>query len=172
VTIAAIVGTIGTDATNGLNGKTYSVKNVTTNTFAIEANTLGLAYTSGGSATPTTFTQIKECKASKPSGASADSLDVTDLDSTGKEFKTGLQDSGTISLDYNALDSDAGQTALGAAFVGSLSKTYKITYPAGNTPNRTFVASVTKFSTVPDASTGAIVTGSAELKISGSVTVS
>jgi hypothetical protein len=169
VAIAAITGTLGTDATNGLNGKTLVVTNVTANTFCVNVNTLILTYTSGGTATPSTWTQIKEVKGFKPSGASADKIDVTDLDSTAKEFLTGLVDNGTFSSDINYLSSDAGQTALLAAFNGSLSKNYKLQVLGGN--SFTFAASVTKFPTMPDGAVGTALTGSVEFQISGAVTV-
>src|SRR5438874_1670957 len=57
VAIASIVGT------TVLNGNSYVVKNKTTNTFAIEADTTGgTAWSSGGTATPTTWTQVKNLK--------------------------------------------------------------------------------------------------------------
>jgi hypothetical protein len=49
VGISGIVGSLGTDATNGLNTKIYSVAAVAANTFQLEgSNTAGLTYTSGG----------------------------------------------------------------------------------------------------------------------------
>lgn len=169
VAIASITGTVGTDATYGLNGKSYTVKNVTTNTFCIEQNTTGLTYTSGGTATPSTWIQVKELKGIKPSGASASKIDVTDMDSTAKEYRTGLQDNGTFSADIHILESDPGQAACLAAFNASTVNSYKVTTPS---KTRTFNASCTKFPTVPDAAVDGVQTGSAEWQISGSVTVS
>lgn len=169
VAIASITGTIGTDATNGLNGKTFTIKNVTTNTFCIEANTTGLTYTSGGTATPSTWIQVKEIKAIKPSGASASKIDVTDLDSTAKEYRTGLIDNGSFSGDIHILESDPGQAAVLAAFNASTVNTYKVVSPS---KTRTFNASCLKFPTVPDSAVDGVQTGSAEWQISGSVAVS
>jgi hypothetical protein len=165
VTIAAITGTIAAS----LNLSNLVIKNVTTNTFALDINTIGMAYTSGGTATPNTWTQVKENKGIKPSGASASSIDVTDLDSTAMESRTGLMDNGTFSIDINILESDPGQAAVLAAFAASTVNTYKVTTPL---KTRTFSASCTKFPTIPDASVNGVQTGSAEFKISGAVVVS
>jgi hypothetical protein len=169
VAIAGITGTIGTDATYGLNGKSFTVKNITTNTFAIEANTTGLTYTSGGTATPSAWIQVKEVKTIKSSGASASKIDVTDLDSTAKEYRAGLVDNGTFSSDVNILESDPGQAAVLAAFIAATVNNYKVVSPS---KTRTFQASCLKFPTIPDSAVDGVQTGSAEWQISGSVTVS
>jgi hypothetical protein len=169
VAIAGIVGTAGTDATYGLNGKSFTVKNVTTNTFCIEANTTGLTYTGGGTATPSTWIQIKELKGIKPSGASASKIDVTDLNSTAKEYLPGLVDNGTFSSDIYILESDPGQAAVLAAFIAATVNNYKAVSPS---KTRTFQATCLKFPTIPDSAVDGVQTGSAEWQISGSVTVS
>jgi len=166
--IAGITGTVGTDGTSGLNGKSLTAKYVTTNTFSVDVNTTGLAYTSGGTATPSLWIQIKEIKGIKPSGASGSKIDVTDLDSDAMEYRTGLIDNGTLSLDVNILESDPGQAAALAAFIASTSTTFKVATPA---KNRTFAGSVAKWPTIPDASVNGVQTGSAEIQISGAVTV-
>ena len=169
VTFASIVGTVGTDSSLGLNGKTYAVKNCTISTFAIEVNTLTLAYTSGGTATPLDWTQIKEIKSVKPAGAASSKIDVTDLESTAKEFRSGLMDNGTLACDIHILETDAGQAAALAAFKAGTIKNYKLVSPA---KTRTFAATCTKFPTVPDSSVDGVQTGTAEWQISGDVTVS
>ena len=169
VAITGITGTMGTDATNGLNGKNYTVKNVTTNTFAIEANTTGLVYTSGGTATPSTWIEIKEIKAIKPSGASASKIDVTDLSSAAKEYRAGLVDNGTLSADVFVLESDAGQAAALAQFNASTVVQMKFVTPA---KTRTFSSTCLKFPTAPDSSVDGVQTGSAEWQINGQITVS
>jgi hypothetical protein len=168
VAIAAITGTMGTDATNGLNGKSFVVKNVTTNTFAIEADTVGLTYTSGGTATPNTWTQIKELKGISPSGASVSELDATDLDSTAMEYLMGLPDQGTLSFQINILESDPGQAACLALFLASGNANFKVESPA---KTRTFNGGFLKWPTIPDSMVNGIQTGTAELRVSGAVTV-
>lgn len=157
-----------------LNGTTAVVKNyatgATNDTFAIDVNTVGKTITIGtATATPTAWIQIKEVKSIKPSGASASKIDVTDLDSTAKEYQVGLVDHGSFSADINILESDAGQIAALAAFEGSLDKSYKIVSPA---KTRTFTAVCLKFPTAPDSTVDGVQVGSAEWQISGAITVS
>jgi hypothetical protein len=166
VTIAAVVGTMAAT----INVANLVVSNVTANTFAVELNTVGLVYTSGGTATPAAWTQIKELKAFKPGGASADKKDVTDLDSVAKEYRAGLVDNGTFGADIFCLPSDAGQTAVQASMANSTVCNYKLQVLGGNA--FTFQAIVTKFPTVPDGSVGEVLTGGIDWQISGAVTVS
>jgi len=172
VAIAAIVGTIGTDATNGLNSKSFVISNVTTNTFAVEANTTGLAYTSGGTATPSAWVKVGNITDIKGTSDTVPDIEVTDLDSTTKEWLPGLPDTGTVSMNVFCVDSDTGLAAVEAAFDARTLKTFKVTYPSGATPIRTFSAFVKSFPKVGDASKDAVVTGSIELKRSGVVTKS
>lgn len=169
VSIASITGTMGTDATNGLNGKSFVVKNVTTNTFAIEANTVGLTYTSGGTSTPSAWTQVKELKGINPSNATVSKLDATDLDSEAMEYMAGLPDQGTLTFDINVLESDPGQAACLAKFLASENANFKITTAS---KTRTFNAAITKWPTIPVLAVNSIQTGQAELQVNGAVTVS
>lgn len=169
VAIAGITGTMGTDATNGLNGKSFVVKNVTANTFAIEANTVGLTYTSGGTATPSEWTQVKELKGINPSNATVSKLDATDLDSEAMEYMAGLPDQGTLTFDINVLESDPGQAACLAKFLASENANFKIVTAA---KTRTFNAAITKWPTIPVLAVNSIQTGQAELQVNGAVTVS
>lgn len=152
---------------NTLVGTVLAVTSTTSFVVDIDSRAF-TTYTSGGTATPVTWTQVKEIKGIKPSGSSVTKIDVTDLDSTAKEYLPGLVDNGTFSCDVNILESDAGQAAVLAAFEGSEEKTYKIVTPA---KVRTFTAICLKFPTVPDAVVDGVQTGSAEWQISGAVTV-
>lgn len=168
VDIAAIVGTAGTDSANGLNGKSFVVANVTPNTFAlVGTNTTGLAYTSGGTATPTTWTQINNVKSYSGFDGSTSVIDVSNLSSTAKEKRAGLPDSGSISFEFNPDYADAGQNALRAAKASALTKPFKLAYPNGK------VASWSAFPTsISDqGGTDAVVAGSIKLEITGAVTV-
>lgn len=173
--LITLAGFTGDDAAT-LNGKTAVVKNyaagASNDTFAIDVNTVGLDITidtGNTTATPTSWVQIKEIKGIKPSGATASKIDVTDLDSTAKEYRTGLIDNGTFGADINILESDPGQAAALEAFKASTVNAYKIVTPA---KTRTFNASCLKFPTIPDAVVDGVQTGSAEWQISGAVTVS
>lgn len=169
VAIAAITGTLGTDATNGLNGKSFVVQNVTANTFAVQANTVGLAYTSGGTATPSTWTQVKEVKGINPGGAQVSTVDVTDLDSAAMEYMAGLPDNGTLSIEINILESDPGQAACLAKFLASETANFKIDTA---TKSRTFNGLITSWPTIPEAVVNGVQVGSAQIQVNGAVTVS
>lgn len=173
--IITLAGFTGADAAV-LNGQTATVNHYATgasnDTFAIDINTVGKTITvdTGVTAvTPTAWIQIKEIKAIKPAGASASEIDVTDLDSTAKEYRSGLMDNGSLSCDIFILESDPGQAAALAAFTAATANTYKMVTP---TKTRTFSATCTKFPTIPDASVDGVQTGSAEWRVSGAVVVS
>ncbi len=154
-----------------INGLTATVVDVTgTTKFCVDIDSRAFTtYTSGGTATGFAWTQIKEIKSIKPSGSSSSKIDVTDLDSTAKEYRSGLMDNGTFSADLHILESDPGQAAALAAFAASTVNTYKLVSPA---KTRTFRATCTKFPTMPDSSVDGVQTGSAEWQISGDITVS
>lgn len=174
--VITLAGFTGVNAAT-LNGQTGVVENYATgavnDTFAININTVGKTITVDAvgvtSVTPFEWVQIKEVKAIKPSGSSASKIDVTDLDSLAKEFRTGLVDNGTFSADINVLDADPGQLSVLAAFNASTNDSYKVVTP---TKSRTFAASCTKFPTLPDISVDGVQVGSMEFAISGAVVVS
>jgi hypothetical protein len=151
-----------------LNGKTLVVKNKTTNTFAVDVDTTGgTAYTTGGTATPSTFTKIGNAKQFNGLDGSASEQDVSNFDSTGKEFILGLYDGGNMTVDLDIDMNDAGQQSARAACQGSLKKTVKFTFPDAST--LTFDAFVKKFTI-----TGGVdktITGQISLRITGAYTV-
>lgn len=165
-------GFTGTDAAY-LNGKTAVVTKVATgatnDTFAVDINTAGKTITIGtATATPTAWIAIGELKGIKPSGASSSKIDVTDLNSVAKEYRTGLVDHGTFSAEINILESDSGQAACLTAFTASTVKNFKYTTP-GKT--RTFSGTILKFPTAPDATVDGVQVGSMEVQINGLITV-
>lgn len=169
VTIAGVTGT-GNAALNTSAVVSHKSIGATNTTFTVDIDTSALTLTGTfATATPAAWVQVNEIKAIKPSGASNSKIDVTDLNSTAKEFRVGLTDNGTFSCDVFILESDPGQAAVLAAFTGSTNNTYKIVTPS---KTRTFNASCLKWPTLPDASVDGVLTGSAEFVVSGVVTVS
>jgi Ubiquitin-activating enzyme E1 FCCH domain/Lambda phage tail tube protein, TTP len=136
VTFAGIVGM------TQLNGVTASVEYITANTFALYGvdSSAYSAYTSGGTATPVTFTPVAEVVSFSGFDGQASEIDVSDLNSTAKEFKLGLVDSGGFSFTVNTLLSDAGQTAVRTSRDTSTSRQYKLTLPSGTPSVATFTA--------------------------------
>lgn len=171
--VVTFSGFTGADAAI-LNAKTAVVKNYATgtsnDTFAVDINTVGKTITIDGSnskVTPTEWVQVKEIRGIKPSSGQASQVPVSDLDSTAQEYLTGLMDNGTVSFEFFDLVSDPGQQAVLTAFEDSTSNSYKVVLTGGST--RTFTASVTKFSTIPDASVDGVQTGTFDLIVSGAV---
>lgn len=171
--VVTMAGFAGADAAL-INSLSFVVKNyatgATNDTFAIELNTVGKTITcSGATATPTEWIKVGQITNIKGSSSAAPDIEVTDLDSTQKEFLTGLPDPGTVTMDTYCVDSDVGLAAMEAAFNAAASKSFKITFPSGVTPIRTFTASIRSFPQIGDASKDGVVTGSIELRRSGAV---
>ena len=174
--VVTFAGFAGADAAL-LNGLTATAKNyatgATNDTIAVDINTVGKTITcSGATITPSAWVKVGNISTIKASGSTAPKYDVSDLDSTRVEKALGLPDCGTVTMDNFCVDSDAGQTACLYAFLARTVQTFKITYPSGGTPNRTFAAFVAKFQEVGDAAINKSVTGTVELEITGTVTKS
>lgn len=162
VTLAAIVGTMSTS----LNGTSRVVANKTANTFAmLDADTTGLTYTSGGTATPETYTKINGLVSFTGFDGSASELDTTDLDSVAMEFVSGLVDNGKFGFEMKVIKADAGQTSLRAARASGALTGFKLTLPDASVA--TYSALV---KTIPTAGgVNAVLKGSVDTKISGAV---
>lgn len=161
VTIAGIVGTL-----SALNGSTLVVTNVTTNTFALQYNSTGLAYTSGGTATPVTWTKISNVRDFSGFDGQATELDKTNLDSSAKEFALGLVDPGQFTINVDRDQTDAGQLAVEAARIAGTIKNFKLTLPNSNTAS--FTGYVKKFSA--QGGVDALLKSAIDIRISGAVT--
>ena len=142
--VGDVVTIAGVGGATGANGQ-WTVAYKTANTFAIETDTTGgSAYTSGGTATPITFTAIANVKTYSGFDGSASEIDVTNLDSLAKEFRLGLTDPGqfTIEIDYD--NTSAGHIALRSKQVSGLLSNFQLTLPNANVI--TFTGFVKKFS--------------------------
>lgn len=161
VTLAGIVGTM-----SSLNGDKHTISNSTANTFALLAvNSTGLTYTSGGTATPETFTKINGFLSYDGFDGSAGDLDVTDLDSVAMEFISGLVDNGKFGFELKRIVADAGQLALRAKLVSGALSGFRLSLPD---------ASVATFDglvkTMPvSGAVNAVLKGKVDVKISGAV---
>lgn len=162
-----VVKMSGVSGMTEINGKIGIVKNPTTNTFQLAGidATGYTAYTSGGSATPTQA-QVGEFKSWKGPNAQSSDIDVSDLDSTAKEYRAGLVDNGMLSITLNIVDGGDGQEALHASQVanGPVSS-FVLTFANGKT--RTFSGYVKQFN--EGGAVDGIIEGDAAIKISGAV---
>ncbi len=161
VTIASVGGI------TGMNTNSYVISNVTTNTFAVEFDSTGGTYTSGGTATPVTWTEVANVKSFSGFDGESSEIDVTNLASTAKEFRLGLQDFGSFSFDWDVDLADAGQDAVRTAQASGSVKNWKLTLP--NSDTATFTGLV-KNATNMTGGVDQIVGGSVSIKITGSVT--
>lgn len=97
----------------------------------------------------------------------ATEINVTSLASAAKEYRQGLQDYGTITLDLIRSEDDAGQTALATALAAQADETCVIVLPSGTVKTATFTCFVTRLQSDIDAD--GVVKGSADLRITGPV---
>ncbi|MBK5203852.1 MAG: phage tail protein [Polaromonas sp.] len=162
VTLAAVAGTMSTL----LNATSHVISNKTANSFALlDVDTTGLTYTSGGTATPVTYTKINGFLSFNGFDGSASELDTTDLDSVAMEFVSGLVDNGKFGFEMKIIKADAGQISLRAARASGALTGFKLTLP--DTAVATYDALV---KTIPTAGgVNAVLKGSVDTKISGAV---
>ena len=163
--VVTLAGLTGTNAAT-INGLTWSVRNVTTNTFALYVDTTGLTITAAGTATPVTFTAIANCRSFSGFDGSASEIDVTNLDSTAKEFKLGLVDQGNMSLEIDYKSTEASHIALRAKQNSGVLTNFKIVLP--DATSITFTAFVKKFSL--SGAVDEVARAAVDLRISGAVT--
>lgn len=162
VDIAGIVGTAG----GPLNGTKQVISNVTANTYALNVDTTGLAYSNSGTATPVAYTKVNGLLSFDGFDGAADELDTTDLDSDAKEFVSGIKDEGKFGFEMKTLKSDNGQIALRAARTSGVITPFKLTLSDGSVAS--FSALV---KTIPTSGgVNAVLKGKVDTKISGPVT--
>lgn len=163
-------GFTGADAAE-LNGKTYVVLYKTTNTFAVAQDTTGKTITVGtATATPVTYTAVANVRSiSSAFDGAASEIDVTNLASTGKEFRLGLVDNGGARLEVHLDNGDTGQAAVRTAQVAGTQKNFKLILPSGTTPTASFAGYVKSFP-VTGVGVDGVVGASIEIKITGAVT--
>lgn len=164
VTIASVTGTMST-----VINTTFTVMYKTTNTFAINLDTTGLTYTSGGTATPATYTAIGNIvNFSEFESGSAAEKEVTNLSSTAKEFRLGLVDNGSFSMSIHHNNADAGQAAAQARRIDGVAVNMKVILPSGTTPTAAFSGLIKKFS--KSGAVDDVVNGSIDVRVNGAVT--
>ncbi len=115
-----------------INGLLGIVTAATSPSFTVAIDSSGFA-TAGttGTATPQTFSKVGNVQDFSPDGGTANVIDVSNLDSTAKEKRQGLQDMGNYSLTYDTDDTDAGQLRLIAARTAQAVVVFKQYYPGG-----------------------------------------
>jgi len=162
--VVTLAGLTGADAAT-LNGLTVSIKNKTTNTFAIDVDTTAKTITAAGTATPVTWTGIGNFHDFSGFDGSASELDTTDLSSTAKEFMLGLVDQGQFTININYKSTNTGHVALRAKQVSGAVSNFRLTLPDATVV--TFNGYVKKFSLA--GGVDAIAKSAVDIRISGAV---
>lgn len=136
--------------------------------FTVNIDSSGFAAVgTAGAATPQTFTKIGNVNDFSPDGGSVADIDVTNLDSVAKEFRPGLQDFGSYTLNFQADDTDAGQLALIAARASQSVVVLKQVYPGG-LKIRAFQGYVKKVSE-PKAGVDKVLSSDASIRVTGPI---
>lgn len=162
VTIASVGGM------TELNGNTYTIEYITTNTFAlkgVDGSAFG-AYTSGGTATPVTLTTVGRTKSANAGGGESSELDGTELASTAKEVEGGLADYGEATAEVNVDYTDAGQNAVRARFADQAEVDFQIVYSDATVAS--FTGFVKRYE--ENAAVDAFVTASITIRKTGATT--
>ena len=130
---------------------------------------LGTLIKKGDGASPEVFTTIAEVGTISGPSQSSEFVDVTNQDSTAREFIAGLVDPGEISFTMNYIPQNATHKALLTDFTDKSVDEYELAFPTGSAADKwSFKAAVT------GAEVSAPIDGpmqlSVTLKVSGSVT--
>jgi hypothetical protein len=133
---------------------------------AISAQGTTLEMNTGTTLAPV-LTPIKNMTSFSGFSGAASDIDVTDLDSTAKEYRAGLQDWDSVSLDLNINMAEPSHVALLAAKKAGTVKEFTATLSDGTTIK--FTGYVKDF---PIANkVDAVVTGTVDIKVTGDITV-
>ena len=130
--------------------------------------TQGAQFQRGDGAGTEVFTTIAEVKSFSGPGGEASEIDVTSLDSTGKEFRLGLQDEGNITLDCLLVPGDTAQEGLRADRAAGTVRNFKLILPDTATTTLSFAALVKGFSIAGGVDD--VVSASVSLRVTGAVT--
>lgn len=135
---------------------------MTSTAISAQGTTLSIDTAVSGSAS---YTPVSNIKSFSGFDGSSSEIDVTNLSSTAKEYRLGLEDNGQFTLELDRDFSDAGQVALLAARDSQAAKLFKLLLPNGE--YGTFTGFVKKFSM--SGGVDQVVKGSVDIRISGAV---
>lgn len=163
----AVVGIASVGGMTQLNGSAYVIERLTADTFSLLGvdSTSYTTYTSGGAATPKTWSTSNEHKSYSGFDGKASEIDVTTMKSVAKEKRQGLQDFGGLQVEVNVVETDAFQIAAKAAKASGSVKWMRLTKPNGY--KKVFQALVTSFT--EKGGVDGIVEGTIQLTITGDV---
>lgn len=138
--------------------------------------TIGLATTLsiGNGASPEVFTLVGEIKTINQSGRQVATEDVTNMQSTAREFIPTLVDSGTYDIAGNYSSSDGGQQAMETAFSTLVNHDFKLQLPISAKAGQTTVGDLFAFSALIQEldytfAVDKAISFTAKLKVSGAI---
>ena len=161
--IVRIAGVIGMTE---INGRAFVVENVSAGvSFDLKgANSTNYApYISDGTSTPITLSKVGNVKDFDIQQDEASEIDVTNLDSTRKEFQIGLAGSWTASSNYDVDTADIGQSEFEVAQDDGLERVFTLTLLGGSVFAGVGYVKSTSASGSPDA----VVSGTVNLRGTG-----
>ncbi|SDV49820.1 phage tail tube protein [Chitinasiproducens palmae] len=120
-----------------------------------------------GTSTAPAMTKVGNLKSFSGMDGTATDIDVTDLDSTAKEKRVGLQDWGNASLEVNVNYDDAGQQELLTAKRDGKARDFELDLPDGTLVK--FRAYVKSFPIA--AAVDGVLTATISLSIDGDITI-
>lgn len=129
----------------------------------------GMKIQIGDGATPTeAFTDIPEVKTFNGPNGSASIIDATDLSSTAKEKRMGLQDHGQLQFTVNFLPSNTNHALLMTAKSDRQARNFKLIFT--DTPSTTWSFAAFVTSVAISGGVDGIVEGNVTLEITGDIT--
>lgn len=132
---------------------------------AILAQGTKFAYSADES--PPSWSDIPEIRTLGGPDGSAPTIDVTDLDSTGREYVLGLKDEGSFSLGIMYIPQNAVHAALRTAWGNRTKLRFRVTFTDATTTVWEFSGYVTGFS--GNAAVDTVIEATVGIKITGSI---
>ena len=123
----------------------------------------------GSGASPQVYTTIAEVMRCGPIGSSNPEVDVTNLDSTAKEYIAGLADGNTVDFDVNFLVGNAQQESLRTSQAAGSTVNLRMVWQTSPNTNAVFDLVLLGFEmgeTTPESQVSASISG----RISGAIT--
>ncbi len=165
--------TIDSDSMYELNGNLYVVDNEASGTYELSGvdSTDYSTFVAGSPfdyARKVTFSNFCELTGVNQQDAGADTIEVTTICSSAKEFEQGLSDSGTLTLDFNWAGNETVQSALRAAKISGDQLAFKVTFPG---VGGTVIMIGTVQSTSFQGAVNGVWTASASIKLTGEIYV-
>lgn len=130
----------------------------------------GMVIKRGNGASPEVFTAIPEVRSINGPDGSASEIDVTDLSSTSREFRMGLKDEGTITLDMMFIPANTVHAGLRTDRANRTLRNFQLLFTDSPATTWSFAAYVQGLSVSNEVD--AVTTASVTLRISGSITES